>query len=101
MTPEVLSNATPVGALRVVEVVHYLQRQHWVAVSHPNPRFLVFENGVDDGGKAIQIVLSSQDTYEDKPYLLTKVVNLLAVLQSMSVQEVVDAIDAERRANLV
>lgn len=78
-------------------MVNYLQQNHWMAISHPNPRLLVFEKGVDDRGKPIQIVLPSREDYEDKPYLLTKAVNLLSVLQSVSFQEIVDAIDSDGR----
>jgi hypothetical protein len=92
MTSEVLSNYPPIRELRVAEVVSYLQKNHWAAISHPNPRLLVFEQGVDDQGKPIQIVLPSQDAYEDTSYLLAKAVNLLSVLQGVSSQDVMDAI---------
>ncbi len=92
MTPEVLSNYPPIRELRIAKVVKYLQQNHWTAISHPNPRLLVFEKGVDDQGKPIQIVLSSQDGYEDTPYLLTKAVNLLSILQGVSFQDIMDAI---------
>jgi hypothetical protein len=49
---------------------------------------------VDDQGKPIQIVLPSKDDYEDTPYLLAKAVNLLSVLNSVSFQEIVNAVDA-------
>jgi phycocyanin-associated rod linker protein len=65
-----------------------------IGFSHPSPRLLVFEKGVDDQGKQIQIVLPSKNDYEDTPYLLAKAVNLLSVLESVSFQEIVDAIDA-------
>lgn len=92
MTPEVLSHNPQIQSLCVTEVVSYLQQEHWVAISHPNPRLLVFEKGLDEQGNPIQIVLPSQDDYEDTPYLLSKAVNLLAVLKSISFQEVVDTI---------
>ncbi|MDV2990885.1 MAG: hypothetical protein N4J56_000539 [Chroococcidiopsis sp. SAG 2025] len=95
MTPEVLSNYPQIQELRLAEVVNYLQQNHWMAIDHPNPRLLVFEKGVDDRGKPIQIVLPSRDDYEDKLYLLTKAVNLLSVLQSVSFQEIVDAINSD------
>lgn len=94
MTPEVLSHYPQIQELRVPEVVNYLQQNHWAAVSHPNPRLLVFEKGADDQGKPIQIVLPSKEDYEDTPYLLAKAVNLLSVLKSMSFQEIVNEIDA-------
>ncbi|MEH1949905.1 MAG: hypothetical protein V7K77_23570 [Nostoc sp.] len=99
MTPEVLSNYAQVQELRVAKVVSYLQQNHWIAISHPNPRLIVFEKGVDDRGKPIQIVLPSQDDYEDTPYLLTKAVNLLSVLQSVSFQNIVNAINADVHAS--
>lgn len=96
MPLEVLSNYPPIQELRVAEVVNYLQQNNWTAMSHPNPRLLIFEKGVDDQGKPIQIVLPSQDNYEDTPYLLTKAVNLLSVLQSVSFQDMMEAIDCDR-----
>ncbi len=99
MTPEVLSNYAQIQALRVSEVVNYLRQNHWMAISHPSPRLLVFEKGVDDQGKPIQIVLPSKDDYEDTPYLLAKAVNLLSVLESVSFQEIVNAIDASVHAS--
>ncbi|MGV0024889.1 hypothetical protein [Phormidesmis priestleyi] len=95
MTPEALSNYAQVQELRVTEVTSYLKRNHWLVIGHPNPRLLVFEKGVDDQGKPIQIVLPSQDDYEDTPYLLTKAVNLLSVLQSVPFEEIVNAIDSD------
>ena len=99
MTPEVLSNYAQVQELHVAEVVNYLQQNHWIAISHPNSRLLVFEKGVDDQGKPIQIVLPSQDDYEDTPYLLAKAVNLLSVLKSTSFQEIVNAVDSDVHAS--
>ena len=95
MTPEVLSSYAQIQALRVAEVVHYLQQNHWMTISHPNSRLLVFEKGVDDRGKPIQIVLPSKDEYEDRPYLLAKAVNLLSVLESVPFQAIVNAIDSD------
>lgn len=96
MTPEGLSNYPPIQELRVAEVVNYLQQNNWTAISHPNPQLLVFEKGVDDQGKPIQIVLPSQDDYEDTPYLLTKAVNLLSVLRGVSFQDMIKIIDRDR-----
>lgn len=93
MPPEVLLNYASIQALHVSEVVRYLRQNHWTAISHPSPRLLVFEKGFDDQGKAIQIVLPSKDDYEDTPYLLAKAVNLLSVLESVSLQEIVNAIE--------
>ncbi len=93
MTPEVLSSYPQIRDLLVAEVVSYLQQHHWMSVIHPSPRLLVFEKGVDDRGKPIQIVLPSKDDYEDTPYLLAKAVNLLSVLESVSFQKIVKAIN--------
>ena len=94
MTPEVLSSYPQIQALHVAEVVSYLQQKYWMSISHPSPRLLVFEKGFDDQGKPIQVVLPSKDDYEDTPYLLAKAVNLLSILESMSFQDIVKAIDA-------
>ena len=92
MTPEVLSNDASIQTIQISELVNYLQQNHWTAVSHPNTRLLVFEKGTDEQGKPIQVVLPSQDDYEDAHYLLSKVVNLLAVLKSVSFQEIANDI---------
>ena len=94
MTPEVLSSYPQIQALHVAEVVSYLQQKYWMSISHPSPRLLVFEKGFDDQGKPIQVVLPSKDDYEDTPYMLAKAVNLLSILESMSLQDIVKAIDA-------
>jgi hypothetical protein len=98
MIPEVLSSYAQVHGLRVAGVVSYLQQHNWMAISHPNPRLLVFENGVDDQGTPIQVVLPSQDDYEDTPYLLTKAINLISILQSVSFQEIINTINGDVRA---
>jgi hypothetical protein len=92
MTPEVLSNYSQIQELHIAEVTYYLQQNQWVAISHPNPRLLVFEKGVDDLGNPIRIVIPSKDEYEDRPYLLAKAVNLLSVLECTSFQEIVNEI---------
>jgi hypothetical protein len=99
MTPEVLSNYAQIQSLRVSGVVSYLRQNYWMAISYPGPRLLVFEKGLDDQGKPIQIVLPSKDDYEDTPYLLAKAVNLLSVLESVSFQEIVNAINASVHAS--
>jgi hypothetical protein len=53
MNPEVVSSYPQMQELHVAEVVSYLQQNHWMLVSHPSPRLLVFEKGVDDQGKPI------------------------------------------------
>ena len=90
MIPKALSDS--VQSLHVAEIASYLQQNQWTAIEHPNPRLLVFEKGTDDRGKPIQIVLPSQDDYDDTPYLLAKAINLLAVLQSIPVQQVLNDI---------
>ena len=72
MTSDTLSNYPQIQALRVAEVVNYLQQNQWIEISHPSPRLLVFEKGVDDQGKPIQIVLPSKDEYEDRPIWLLR-----------------------------
>ena len=98
MTPDTLSNYPQIQALRVSEVVNYLQQNQWIAISHPSPRLLVFEKGVDDQGKPIQIVLPSNDEYEDRPYLVAKAMNLLAVLEAVSFQEIAHEMKGEERS---
>jgi hypothetical protein len=51
---------------------------------------LVFQGAVDDEGNPIQLVLPSQNTFEDSYRLLTKAVNLLAVIEDKSPQVIID-----------
>jgi hypothetical protein len=89
---ELLSQYPEVKDLCVAEVSDYLQKHDWQPIVHPNQRLLVFEKGVDDRGEPIQVVLPSRDDYEDGPYLLSKVVNLLAFLDGRSFPETLSAI---------
>jgi len=92
MTVEVLTNSPDILPLKVADVASYLHHHNWTEVSHPNSRLLIFQTGSDDQGNPIQLVLPSQDTYEDAPYLITKSINLLASLQSQSMQETLETI---------
>jgi hypothetical protein len=92
MTEKILQEQLQTYPLKVADVVSYLQQNGWQTVTHPNPRLLVFQGAVDDAGNPIQLILPSQNTFEDSDRLLTKAVNLLAVIADKSPKEIVDLV---------
>jgi hypothetical protein len=84
-------------------VVTYLQQHGWQKIDHPNTRLLVFQGVNDDRGYPIQIVLPSQNNFEDsdsrterlRQRLLAKAINLLASIEDRSTQETIDLLNSE------
>ncbi|MEC4818877.1 MAG: hypothetical protein SAK29_37230 [Scytonema sp. PMC 1069.18] len=93
MTEQILSEELQTHPLKIADVVFYLQHSGWQTVTHPNPRLLVFQGAADDAGNPIQLVLPSHNNFEDSDRLLTKAINLLAVIEEKSPQEIIDSID--------
>jgi hypothetical protein len=92
MTEQTLPEKLQTHPLKVADVVAYLHRNGWQTVNHPNPRLLVFQGAADDTGNPIQIVLPSQNTFEDSDRLLAKAINLLSVIEEKSQEEIIDLI---------
>ncbi|WP_088240089.1 hypothetical protein [Calothrix rhizosoleniae] len=92
MTKQILPEELQIHTLKINDVVTYLHENGWQIVNHPNPRLLVFQGAADDAGNPIQIVLPSQNTFEDSYRLLTKAVNLLAVIADKSPPEMIDLV---------
>jgi hypothetical protein len=89
MTEQILSEQLQIHSLKVGDIVSYLQQNGWQTLTHPNPRLLVFQGAADDEGNPIQLVLPSQNTFEDSERLLIKAVNLLAVIEDKSLPEII------------
>ncbi|MHC5937910.1 hypothetical protein [Nostoc sp.] len=92
MVQQISTEESQTHPLHITDVVSYLQQQGWQAVNHPNPRLLVFQADKDDAGDPIQLVLPSQNTFEDSDRLLKKAINLLATIEDKSPQEIIDII---------
>ncbi len=92
MTKQILPEELQIHTLKINDVVTYLHENGWQTLNHPNPRLLVFQGAADDVGNPIQIVLPSQNTFEDSDRLLTKAVNLLAVIADKSPPEIIDLV---------
>jgi hypothetical protein len=83
--------------------VTYLYQHGWQKIDHPNTRLLVFQCVNDDRGHPIQIVLPSQNNFEDsdsrterlRQRLLAKAVNLLASIEDRWTQETIDLLSSE------
>jgi hypothetical protein len=92
MTQQISRGELQTHPVKIDIVVSYLQQQGWQILNHPNPRLLVFQGEKDDAGNPIQLVLPSQNTFEDSDRLLTKAINLLAAIAETSPQEMIDII---------
>jgi hypothetical protein len=88
MTEQILREQLQTHPLKVANVVSYLQQNGWQTVTHPNLRLLVFQGASDNQGHPILLILPSKNTFEDSDRLLTKAVNLLAVIEDKSQQEI-------------
>jgi hypothetical protein len=84
--------------VQIDNFVTYLRQHGWQKIYHPNTRLLVFQGVNDDREYPIQIVLPSQNNFEDsdsrterlRQRLLAKAVNLLAAIEDRSTQETID-----------
>ena len=76
--------------IQIDNFVIYLQQNGWQKIDHSNTRLLVFQGVNDDLGYPIQIVLPSQNNFEDSDRLLAKAINLLAMVEDRSIQETID-----------
>ena len=92
MTKQILPEELQIHTLKINDVVTYLYQNGWQTVNHSNPRLLVFQGAADDAGNPIQIILPSHKTFEDSDRLLTKAVNLLAVIADKSPPEIIDLV---------
>lgn len=95
MTEQILSNRSHDNPIQIDNFVNYLHQHGWQKIDHPNTRFIVFQGVNDDLGYPIQIVLPSQNNFEDSDRLLVKAVNLLAAIEDRSTQETIDLLDRE------
>jgi hypothetical protein len=87
MTSSATTKKPNIRPILVADLLRYLRATNWSEIPHPNSRLFLFESGTDDQGQPIQLVLPSQDIYEDAPHLITKAIKLLSILQSRSIQE--------------
>jgi hypothetical protein len=92
MTQQISTEELQTHPFKITDVVSYLHQQGWQILNHPNPRLLVFQGEKDDAGHPIQLVLPSQNSFEDSDRLLTKAIILLAAIEEKSPQELIDII---------
>jgi hypothetical protein len=95
MTEQILSDRSHNNPIQIDNFVNYLHQHGWQRIDHPNTRLLVFQGVNDDRGYPIQIVLPSQNNFEDSDRLLAKAVNLLAAIDPRSTQETIDLLSSE------
>lgn len=92
MTQQKQQDEFPTYSLQIADIVSYLHETGWQQISHPSQRILVFQDGTDDIGNPIQLVLPSHNSFEDSPRLIAKAINLLAVVQEKSSREIIESI---------
>jgi hypothetical protein len=101
MTKQILSDRSHDNSIQIDNFVTYLHQHGWQKIDHPNTRLLVFQGVNNDRGYPIQIVLPSQNNFEDSDRLLAKAVNLLAVIEDRSTQETIDLLSSETQHSQV
>lgn len=92
MVEQILPEELDSNRLQINDIISFLHQNGWQEIAHPNPRLIVFQGAADDGGNPIQLVLPSQKTFEDSNRLITKAINLLAVIEEKSLHEIIDSI---------
>ena len=95
MTEQILSDRSHDNPIQIDNFVTYLHQHGWQKIDHPNTRLLVFQGVNDDRGYPIQIVLPSQNNFEDSDRLLAKAVKLLAEIEDRSTQETIDLLTSK------
>ena len=78
--------------LSVPALISYLERTGWVRVDHPNKRIILFEGPPDDEGQPLQLVLPSDQSFDDAKVRLAESVGLLSTLLQVSPEAVVQRI---------
>jgi hypothetical protein len=86
MAEQILSDRSHDRPIQIDNFVTYLYQHGWQKIDRPNTRLLVFQGINDDRGYPIQIVLPSQNNFEDSDRLLAKAVNLLAAIEDKLTQ---------------
>ncbi|MBE9211984.1 hypothetical protein IQ247_04510 [Plectonema cf. radiosum LEGE 06105] len=92
MTQQIILDELQIHSLKIGDIIFYLHLNGWQIIIHPNPRLLVFQSANDDEENPIKLVLPSQNTFEDSNRLLIKAINLLAVIEEKSPQEIIDLV---------
>ncbi|MGC8541536.1 MAG: hypothetical protein ACP5QA_13035 [Phycisphaerae bacterium] len=86
----ILPTANPnIGVEDVTAVIRSLG---WTKTNHPNPNFLVYENGVDDNGDPIKLVLPNGNDFADAPDKIASAINLIAWKRGSTVEEIMQLI---------
>ncbi|MEW6348427.1 MAG: hypothetical protein AB1646_05160 [Thermodesulfobacteriota bacterium] len=81
-----------VSGLKINDLVSYLRRNQWRAVSTRNKRLLLFHGPDDDDGNPVELVLTADDRFRDAPRSLSQAIDLLAAVQQRSRSSVIDSI---------
>lgn len=78
-----------IGVEDVTALIRYLG---WEKIPHPNPNLLVYENGVDDNGDPIKLVLPNGNDFADAPNKIASAINLIAWRRGSTVNEILQLI---------
>jgi hypothetical protein len=79
--------------LGVEDVTALIRKLGWVKVSHPNPNLLVYENGQDDRGKPVKLVLPNGNDYDDVADKIHSAIDLIAEMGGYTPEQVLQLIN--------
>ncbi len=76
----------------VEDVTALIRSLGWKKLEHPNSNLLVYENGHDDNGNPIKLVLPNGNDFADAPGKIASAINLIAWRRGCTVNEVLQLI---------
>lgn len=88
-----ISASDPVlDRIPIDKFVSYLEKNGWTRTDHPNDRIFLFQGPPDDYGKPLRLILPRHHDLEDANSRLAEALNLLAIVQKISPDYVINRI---------
>ncbi len=79
-SPDAGDNSRALDSIGIEDVTAFIRRRGWKRIDYPSADLLVFQNGSDDNGAPIKLVLPSSNRYVDARRRIRTAVNLLAAI---------------------
>ncbi len=77
-----------ISAMGVEDITALIRHLGWKKIDHPNPNLLVYENGTDDNGRPIKLVLPNGNDFSDAAEKIASAIDLIAWRRGSSVEEI-------------
>ncbi len=84
--------ATANSNIGVEDVTALIRSLGWKKLDHPNSNLLVYENGIDDNGNPIKLVLPNGNDFVDAPDKIASAIKLIAWRRGSTVEEILQLI---------